>query len=187
MPEIGEIRKATEVGRRQRFVNYIWWACEKCGKERWVLLCRGEPKFHICRHCVSPYLNNKGILRVGKESHNWKGGKYNKGGYFLIRVYPDDFFYPMAYQNGYVLVHRLVMAKYLNRCLLPWEIVHHINGVRDDNRIENLRMVSPDRHHQITLLSNRIHKLEDRVLMLEAENTLLETKLETMAVKYRYG
>ncbi|MBU2185408.1 MAG: HNH endonuclease [Gammaproteobacteria bacterium] len=77
---------------------------------------------------------------------------------------------------GYVLEHRLVMAEHLKRCLHSWEIVHHRNGIRHDNRLDNLQIVTELGHKALTLLENRVKQLEQRVLILEAENVALKAQ-----------
>lgn len=64
-------------------------------------------------------------------------GRYGKDGYILVWVGKDD---PAANAEGYILEHRLVMSRLLGRKLHPWENVHHKNGIRDDNRAENLEL-----------------------------------------------
>ena len=138
MPEIGEVRKANEIGYKGRSY-YVWYTCEICGKECWVSAVRGKPISSKCQSCANA---KSGKKRMGERNHFWKGGRHrNRAGYILVMLQSNDFFYPMAQKNGYMTEHRLVMAKHLGRCLQSWELVHHKNGTRDDNRIENLELV----------------------------------------------
>ena len=125
--------------------NYALIGCASCGKERWVQLIHGTPRNNLCPACGARKGASK---RAMANSVNWKGGrKRDNYGYILILLPHDDFFLPMADPNRYVLEHRLVMAKHLGRCLLPWEAIHHRNGLRDDNRLENLLIVLVGNHN----------------------------------------
>jgi len=105
---------------------------------------------------------------LGKFNGNWKGGRYiDKGRYILVKLPPDDFFYPMAGVRGYVLEHRLVVAKALGRNLHRWEIVHHKNGVKDDNRKRNLVLLTEAGHNQITHFEKILARQEKRIGYLE--------------------
>jgi AraC-like DNA-binding protein len=71
----------------------------------------------------------------------WRGGrKVNGHGYVEVMMESADPLFCMAMRNGYALEHRLVMARVLGRSLSRTETVHHINGERSDNRIENLQV-----------------------------------------------
>jgi hypothetical protein len=79
----------------------------------------------------------------GEKSPAWRGGrKLNKRGHVL--VYDKDS--PYADANGYVLEHRKIMMEYLGRPLKDNEVVHHINGIKTDNRIENLQVMDRGEH-----------------------------------------
>ena len=80
--------------------------------------------------------NSCGCVRKGENSHFWKGGKIKNNGY--VMVYNPE--HPNSNPNGYVREHRLVMEQELGRLLNDDEQIHHKNGVRDDNRIENLEL-----------------------------------------------
>lgn len=117
MPEFGEIRKAREIGKKGSN-KYIWTACIDCGTGRWALLSKGKPAWLRCQSCGGK-LHPESVRR-GPDSPNWKeGSKYHGKKYLTVRIRRDDFFYPMAEKDGAVMLHRLLMAKYLKRCLLP--------------------------------------------------------------------
>jgi len=87
--------------------------------------------------------NPIGDLR-GEKNHFWKGGRAkHSAGYILVHS-PG---HPNASRDRYVYEHRLVMEKHIGRYLHPWETVHHINGIRNDNRIENLKLLPSNEHN----------------------------------------
>lgn len=81
--------------------------------------------------------------RTGQRSALWKGGRVkDKLGYISIWM-PD---HPNARKIGYVYEHRLVVSEKLKRPLESYEFVHHKNGIKDDNRIENLELMTKRIH-----------------------------------------
>jgi predicted DNA-binding protein (UPF0251 family) len=76
------------------------------------------------------------------------GRKTTDKGYVFIHL-PE---HPYAGKDGYVAEHRLVMERHIGRYLQPWEVVHHVNEIKNDNRVENLIVMSASdhtKHHHI--------------------------------------
>uniref|UniRef100_A0A6M3KGJ2 Putative homing endonuclease n=1 Tax=viral metagenome TaxID=1070528 RepID=A0A6M3KGJ2_9ZZZZ len=179
MPQIGEIKHGKDIGKpKSPFSNFIWHACEHCSKERWVHFVNSNPVNTLCLKCHN---------RSEREHHHprWKGGRNkHREGYIIIRIFPEDPIYPMCHsRDGYILEHRYIMANHLGRCLESWEIVHHKNRIKDDNRIENLELISDISHRQITILGSKIdmllngqRELKEEIRLLRLENKMLREK-----------
>lgn len=76
--------------------------------------------------------------RIGRGAKRQIGDTYvNTQSYVQVFVGKDD---PMSNSRGYCQEHRYVMAQHIGRPLLKNENVHHKNGKRDDNRLENLEL-----------------------------------------------
>jgi len=89
--------------------------------------------------------DKKGLQKGLKGERNpaWKGGRYiEKNGYIMVKAWG----HPNANRQGYVPEHRLAMSQMLGRPLLPFESVHHRNGIKTDNRPENLLLVVKGTH-----------------------------------------
>lgn len=84
--------------------------------------------------------------RFGALASRWKGGRRGGGSRreYIIIYSPE---HPNATQEGYVMEHRLVMEKHIGRYLTLREQVHHKNGNKKDNRIENLELMESRSAH----------------------------------------
>lgn len=135
----------------KKVVEFVCEICGKLTKRKW----RSDSKFRFCGHSCAgkaslKLANNKD--KSGSNNSFWHGGiRYARGYRFLL-----SHGHPSANDKGYVQEHRLVMEKKLGRYLNNKEIVHHLNGDKLDNRIENLELTTQSKHvgmHKICKLS----------------------------------
>jgi len=105
-----------------------------------------------------------------EEQPRWKGGRYihKSSGYVYIRM--ND--HPQRQANGYVAEHRLVMEMKSGRLLHADEDVHHINGIRDDNRASNLNLLTKAKHQNI-------HRIKFKPINCKRCNNLFKPRKKT--------
>jgi hypothetical protein len=111
------------------------YRCIDAGLRRTCLDCGTEVSRYSkrCKRCLT-----------GELSPSWKGGRTTNGrGYVRLRLSilgPEYADHPRGQATGYILEHVVVMEGMVGRRLLPGENVHHKNGVKTDNRPENLEL-----------------------------------------------
>ena len=160
--------KGSEIGKNPN-MYYVKTICVDCGEVRWSpkMVVNREGFSGRCRKCANKIINN----------NNSKGWHYVSGGYVEVKLHKDDPYYDMANRRGYVLEHRLVMARKLGRCLRPSEVVHHKNHIRSDNRECNLTLENKSDHDLISLLELQVAQLRSRISELESEKERIKIRL----------
>lgn len=118
--------------------------------------------------------------RTGVKSATWKGGRYLSRGYVMVKLSAltadeQEMFASMATRNQgeYIPEHRLVVARQVGRPLTAKDHVHHVNGMKSDNRSANLEL------H--TNMSHRMKHaaIEAEMFRLRRENEQLRAALST--------
>jgi len=118
--------------------------CQMCGAE----FRRQNRKQKYCSRSCSGKGSLVGRDISGENNPHYKGGLSRFDGYIIC-----------THRNAkrWTFYHRALMEAYLGRPLRSDEIVHHINGVKDDNRIENLQLVTRGEH-----INLHRHEFENR-------------------------
>lgn len=94
--------------------------------------------------CNTKKCRKKNSESIMQEKHPLWKGKIKKMGYTMIRL-----------PGKYVLEHRFLVEKEIGRKLEKFEVVHHINNIRDDNRMENLYIFYKREHDKFTSSKNK--------------------------------
>ena len=114
----------------------------------------------------------------GKDNPHWKGGRVISSSGYIFTVYPE---HCRADSKGYVFEHILVWERVHNKPLPKGWVIHHLNGIKSDNRPENLVAMSRSRH------ANYIPILKRKIRELEAEVELLEKTLDASQMIFKIG
>lgn len=96
-----------------------------------------------------------------ERNARWNGGRFKDNTFGYVFVLKPG--HPNADMRGYVREHVYVMSNHLGRPIAKNEVVHHINGIRDDNRLENLQVmlrgVHNTHHHKGVMKPNSLANL----------------------------
>lgn len=118
--------------------------CERCGKQ--YRISKSRAGWRKTRWCSKACERDARLKRPLDRMHNGRPARLDHHGY--IRIYePTD---PRSDKGGWVFEHRYVVEQSLGRTLSRNEAVHHINGIKHDNRLENLQVMDAIEHARLS-------------------------------------
>lgn len=149
--------------RRMRYKDdiirkFVKVTCIKCGNIRWwrydmvLRKIRQHTFTGLCRKCF--------IKATWKEKFRDRPERRHPTNHGYIKVF-IGIHHPMADKRGEIYEHRLVMSQYLGRSLQRWEHVHHKDGNKTNNSLNNLELHSESKHATIKDMKARIKHLEN--------------------------
>ena len=164
-------RQCNNLNRRQDILQF----CPDCSKP----INRRKRTFGIkhaatrCRSCALKHSWATGKksaedLPRREKSFNWKGGIVKDSAGYILILRPE---HPRANKKGYVLEHLLIWEEAHGKPLPKGWIIHHLNGIKDDNRPQNLEALPNKKHyHVLQAKAKRIQELE---ALLNGQHQLL--------------
>lgn len=149
----GIIKTRTGTWRLGKTDTYIETSCSVCGEQCFV----------------RKYLADRGVAAICGQSCNGvrktkahTGATHKQRGYVVVHR-PD---HPMSDKAGKLLEHRLIMSEHLGRLLEAHEVVHHKDGNRSNNAIENLELLQSHKEHAA------VHAKESELYQLHKKGLL---------------
>lgn len=131
--------------------------CQYCGKKH--MIDRHRPskpnRGKYCSLSCAAKNQHRKQSQDGDKNPNWRGGRSIGTNGYIFRYAPD---HPYQY-NGYILEHRAVMEEKLGRILEPHEVVHHIDGNKQNNSPDNLQLFTTASEH------TRFHNLNKQIII----------------------
>jgi intein/homing endonuclease len=142
--------------------------CPICGSDKDIITYPYAKFKGYCKSCMYKELR----FNLNQFSH-----KRTKGNDGYIYLTGSDYHSHPRYSSSGLLEHIYIMEKYLGRYINITEEIHHINGIRDDNRLENLQLCTKSEHKKIHKTENHfknfIHHSGSEVITVPKEEKII--------------
>ena len=128
-------------------------------------------KLNVSPITIYKYMDDYQIKRHNQKESNaifnkgnrnsYKGGRISHGDGYIKLLCPE---HPRANVYGYVLEHIIIAETKIGRYLKADEVVHHINGVKNDNRPDNLLVLTKHEHSQLHKNGSNLYKSVEQIV-----------------------